>query len=438
MIKYILILTSIFSFSQEIITLEKAIEYSLENSNDIKIAKNDLKINDNNTSLGSAGLLPSIVINSGYNQSVSNSEFEFNSFLDFGGGSMDEIEANNASSASFSSSIGLSYTLFNGFSGIYNLKKFNYLDDLSKNNLQLQIENKIMEVVMKYYEFINKKNLFNLLEETHNISASRYERILEKSKYGLTSSLELLNAEIDLNTDLVNLNNSRIDYENSRSELFFFMGKTDSTFIYDQTILFNDSLEIENLFVKLKQNNSSILIAQSNFDIAKQDLKISKSKVSPKVDFSTSFSFNKSGSETSFISKQTDRGLFGIISLQFPIFNGDLIRKNIKNSKINLESKKYQLEEIVDRLELSLINTFNLYKQGLKNLQIQKNNLEIFELNFQKSKELYKLGQLNSLQFREAQLNLLNFKINYSANLFNTKIQEYLLYQYSGMLLIDN
>ena len=35
MIKYILILTSIFSFSQEIITLEKAIEYSLENSNKI-------------------------------------------------------------------------------------------------------------------------------------------------------------------------------------------------------------------------------------------------------------------------------------------------------------------------------------------------------------------------------------------------------------------
>ena len=438
MIKYILILTSIFSFSQEIITLEKAIEYSLENSNDIKIAKNEHKINDNNTSLGSAGLLPSIVINSGYNQSVSNSEFEFNSFLDFGGGSMDEIEANNASSASFSSSIGMNYTLFNGFSGIYTLKKFDYLDDLSKNNLQLQIENKIMELVMKYYEFINKKNLFKLLEETHNISVSRYERILEKSKYGLTSSLELLNAEIDLNTDLVNLSNSRIDYENSRSELFFLMGKTDSTLIFDQTILFNDSLEIENLFEKLKQNNSSILIAQSNFDIAKQDLKISKSKVSPKIDLSTSFSFNKSGSETSFISKQTDRGLFGVISLQFPIFNGDLIRKNIKNSKINLESKKYQLEEIVDRLEVSLINTFNLYKQGLKNLQIQKNNLEIFELNFQKSKELYKLGQLNSLQFREAQLNLLNFKINYSANLFNTKIQEYLLYQYSGMLLIDN
>ena len=35
----------------------------------------------NNTSLGAAGLLPSIIINSGYNSSISNSEFEFNSFL---------------------------------------------------------------------------------------------------------------------------------------------------------------------------------------------------------------------------------------------------------------------------------------------------------------------------------------------------------------------
>ena len=50
MIKYLIFFISIFSFSQEIITLEKAIQYTLENSNDVKIAKNELKINDNNTS----------------------------------------------------------------------------------------------------------------------------------------------------------------------------------------------------------------------------------------------------------------------------------------------------------------------------------------------------------------------------------------------------
>ena len=437
MIKYFIFFISFYSFSQEILTLEKAIQYSLENSSDIKVAKNQVQISDNNTSLGTAGLLPSIIVNSGYNSSISNSEFEFNSFLDFGGGSMDEIEANNATSAGFSSSIGLNYTLFNGFAGIYTLKKFEYLDDFSKQNLQFEIENKIIEVVVKYYEYLNRKNLYNVLKETHNVSLDRYNRSYEKSKYGLSSKLDLLNAQIDLNTDLINLNNAQVDFKSTKNDLFLLLGVADTSFVFDEKVLFNDSLFLNDLLKKQKEKNSSLLMAELNYNIAKQDLKISKSKFSPKIDITTSFSFSKSGSETSFISKQTDRGLFGIVNIQFPIFNGDIVKRNIKNSKLNLQSKKYQLNETQKKIESSLINTFNLYNQGLKNLQIQKENLEIFELNFKKSKELYLLGQLNSVQFREAQLNLLNFKINYSANLFNTKIQEYLLYQFSGMLIMD-
>ena len=437
MIKYFIFFISFYSFSQEILTLEKAIQYSLENSSDIKVAKNQVQISDNNTSLGTAGLLPSIIVNSGYNSSISNSEFEFNSFLDFGGGSMDEIEANNATSAGFSSSVGLNYTLFNGFAGIYTLKKFEYLDDFSKQNLQFEIENKIIEVVVKYYEYLNRKNLYNVLKETHNVSLDRYNRSYEKSKYGLSSKLDLLNAQIDLNKDLINLNNAQVDFKSTKNDLFLLLGVSDTSFVFDEAVLFNDSLFLNDLLKKQKEKNSSLLMAELNYNIAKQDLKISKSKISPKIDITTSFSFSKSGSETSFISKQTDRGLFGIVNIQFPIFNGDIVKRNIKNSKLNLQSKKYQLNETQKKIESSLINTFNLYNQGLKNLQIQKENLEIFELNFQKSKELYLLGQLNSLQFREAQLNLLNFKINYSANLFNTKIQEYLLYQFSGMLIMD-
>jgi len=437
MIKYFIFFISFYSFSQEILTLEKAIQYSIENSSDIKVAKNQVQISDNNTSLGTAGLLPSIIVNSGYNSSISNSEFEFNSFLDFGGGSMDEIEANNATSAGFSSSVGLNYTLFNGFSGIYTLKKFEYLDNFSKQNLQFEIENKIIEVVIKYYEYLNRKNLYNVLKETHNVSLDRYSRSYEKSKYGLSSKLDLLNAQIDLNTDLINLNNAQVDFKSTKNDLLLLIGVSDTSFVFDDTVLFNDSIFLNDLLKKQKEKNSSLLMAELNYNIAKQDLKISKAKISPKIDITTSFSFSKSGSETSFISKQTDRGLFGIVNIQFPIFNGDIVKRNIKNSKLNLQSKKYQLSETQKKIESSLINTFNLYDQGLKNLQIQKENLEIFELNFQKSKELYLLGQLNSLQFREAQLNLLNFKINYSANLFNTKIQEYLLYQFSGMLIVD-
>ena len=52
----------IFFFSKMLLNV---IQYAIVNSNNIKIAKNDLIINDNNTSLGSAGLLPIIVLHLG-------------------------------------------------------------------------------------------------------------------------------------------------------------------------------------------------------------------------------------------------------------------------------------------------------------------------------------------------------------------------------------
>ena len=81
MIKWIIIFICSYSFSQEIITLDKAISYTLENSHEIAIAKNNDKIIDNNTSLGSAGLLPNLIISSGYNASLSNDVIQIREIL---------------------------------------------------------------------------------------------------------------------------------------------------------------------------------------------------------------------------------------------------------------------------------------------------------------------------------------------------------------------
>ena len=41
------------------------------------------------------------------------------------------------------------------------LKSLDYLDKSSKENLRFQIENKIIDVVVKYYEFLNIKQTNN-------------------------------------------------------------------------------------------------------------------------------------------------------------------------------------------------------------------------------------------------------------------------------------
>ena len=432
MIKWIIIFICSYSFSQEIITLDKAILYTLENSHEIAIAKNNDKIIDNNTSLGSAGLLPNLIISSGYNASLSNTNLEFNPFVDFG---TEEIDVSQALSSSLSSSVGFNYTLFNGFNGIYTLKKFDYLDKSSKENLRFQIENKIIDVVVKYYEFLNIKQTNNVLEETYQISKDRYNRLLERYDFGSISNLELLNAEADLNTDLINLNNSSLNLKICKNNLHFLMGFSDTiNTIIEDKIIFNDNINLDDLKIKSALNNSTILMAQLSHKIAEQDLKISKSSIAPKVDLITSYSFNQVGSETSFISKQSDQSFFGGINIQIPIFTGNIRRSAIKNSKINLDSKRHELESIQDNIYITLVNTYESYIEGLNNLELQERSLNTFEINFEKSKDLYLIGQLSSVDFRESQVNLMNFKLLYSANLYNTKIQEFILYQLSGLL----
>ena len=450
--KWFIIFICSFSFSQENITLQKAIEYTLKNSHEIAIAKNDNQIINNNTSLGAAGMLPNISVSSGYDGSIANSAFEFNPILSqsFSDSNCQcpenkpsEIvesenpvqEANNALSSRFSSSLSFSYTLSNVFSGIYTLKKFKYLDESSKENVRYQIENKIIDVVVKYYEYLNLKKINSVLQETYNISQDRYNRLLERYEFGSISNLELLNAEADLNTDLINLNNSSLNLKISKNNLHVLMGISDTiSLVIEDQIVFNNNINLEDLKIKTALNNSSILMAQLNYNIARQDLKISRSNLSPKIDLITSFSFSDIGSQTGFISKQNDQSFFAGVNIQVPIFSGNLRRTSIKNSKINLNSKQHQLEVIQDNIYVSLLNTYESYMDGLNNLDIQEKSLNTFESNFKKSEELYLLGQLSSVDFRESQVNLMNFKMIYSSNLFNTKIQEFILYQLSGLL----
>ena len=79
------------------VVVRNGIKLLLENSHEIAIAKNNDKIIDNNTSLGAAGLLPNLIISSGYNASLSNTNLEFNPFVDFG---TEEIDVSQALSSS--------------------------------------------------------------------------------------------------------------------------------------------------------------------------------------------------------------------------------------------------------------------------------------------------------------------------------------------------
>tara|TARA_B100000427_G_scaffold106261_1_gene88180 strand:+ start:162 stop:1511 length:1350 start_codon:yes stop_codon:yes gene_type:complete len=447
--KYLILifLISFYSFSQdkEELSLEKAIEYGIINSHDIAIVQNDANIIKNSNHLGASGMLPSISISSGYNGSYTNDNidwiFEGQDVDDANGFSSMfsdvDIGGEKNKSLNISQSISLSYRLFNGFSGIYTLSKFDKQNTIADENIRYQIESKILEIVNQYYDLLNKNNIYTTFKTTHAISLDRYSQALEKYNFGSISKRELLNIEVVLNEDKIKMDEAFINAQSSKLNLALIIGIEASSFSISQDFNFNQNMAIKDLLSQMNNNNSSILMAELNYKVAQDELKISKSSFLPTVNLVSSYAYNYNKTGSGLFSKQEDRGLRGGISVEIPLFSGNMRRKNLQNAKINLDSRFHYLENIKNTIKTALLNAYYSYEDGLNSLELMKKNVATAEKNYAMSKELYEMGQLSNIEYRESQIQLDQIRINYSVKLSATKIQEYVIYQLSGQLKTD-
>ena len=68
-------------------------------------------------------------------------------------------------------------------------------------------------------------------------------------------------------------------------------------------------------------------------------------------------------------------------------------------------------------------------------LKAQEKNVLTTQNNFDRTTERYKLGQVTSIEFRQAQINLINSKTAFNNAKFDAKLIELQLLQLSGDIL---
>ena len=236
------------SFAQEKLTKENAINIALENNYGIKIAKNKLKIAENNASIYNSGYLPKVTANAGANYNNNSSEFTSQRG--------DNSEINNAESKLYNASIGLNYTLFDGLGRTYNYKKLKETYNLSELEAQAIIENSVLQIFTIYYDVAQlTEDELNILESL-KISKQRLERANYSFDYGQSTKLQVLNAEVDVNNDSIRYINTKRFLANSKRDLNLLLGRTITTnFTVDTDVSFNLIFDYQNLLEKGKKHN---------------------------------------------------------------------------------------------------------------------------------------------------------------------------------------
>ncbi|WP_036824429.1 TolC family protein [Polaribacter sp. Hel1_85] len=428
----VVLLSTLQGFSQEILTKKEALEIALENNFGVKIANNNLEVAKNNTSIYNTGFLPTASLSSGANYRNDNQTINRQDGT--------STSVNGAITKSYNASLNVNYTIFDGLGRKYNYQQLKETYNLTELQAKATIENTYLQLFTSYFQIArlseNRKNV----KEALSISKQRLIRSKYQYEYGQTTKLELLNAEVDVNNDSITLINANQLLSNAKRGLNVVLGiEKDVNYVVETNVDFSNILNFDELQEKTIENNTTLKQNEKNIAISEFNIKINKSNYLPSLGLNTSYGWNKSENPaTSFLAASTSNGLNAGLSLSWNLFDGGSTKTRVANAKIALESQQILLEQQKVTIDNSLKNTWENYQNQLFILKAQEKNVLTTQNNFDRSEERFKLGQITSIEFRQAQINLINSKTAFNNAKFDAKLIELQLLQLSGDILNVN
>ena len=417
------------SFAQELLTKENAIGIALENNYGIKISGNNLKIAENNKGILNSGYLPTLTSNAGATHNLDNTKAVFSN------GEITNLE--NANSSRFNASVSLNYTLFDGFGRLYNYRPLIEQYNLSELQARETIEKTILQLFTVYHNVAQLTENVALLNKSLEISKDRLLRAKYQSDYGQNTKLNVLNAEVDLNNDSIALLNTKQLLSNAKRDLFVVLGKNESpNFSVDTQVIFVITKNKQELFQQVKTNNITLLQIEKGINISDFQLKANKSGYLPTIGLTSTYGWSKNNNNSaSFLSESTNNGLSTGLSLKWDLFDGGRTTTQVQNAKINYETQQFSKQQSELQITRNFNNAWEDYNTKLFILQTQEKNVETNKRNFLRTEETFKLGQITSIEFRQAQVNLLNAQSNLNQATYDAKNAELKLLQLTGELL---
>ena len=426
------ILVLLLSFqvtAQRILTKKEAIAITLENNYGIKVATNNIAIAKNNSSIYNTGYLPSLSANGGANYDISDQSIERQD------GSVTEITG--AETKTYNASLDLNYTIFDGLGRKYNYKILKEDYNLSELEARETIENTYLELFTVYFQIARLSKNTDNLKETLEISKLRMKRIQYQNDYGQSTKLEMLNAEVDVNNDSINYINTRQQYVNSKRNLNIILGiQLEEDYEVETEVDFLTLLSFDELLSISLENNVVLKQQEKNILMSEYNIRANKGNYLPRVGLSGSYGWSESDNpSTSFFAGSTITGFRAGLNVSWNVFDGGATKTRVSNAKIALDNQEIIKQQQLETIENLLKNTSEEYTNKLFILQAQEKNVITNQNNFDRSVEKYKLGQISSIDFRLAQVNLLNSQTDLTNTKYETKLIELRLLQLSGQIL---
>jgi len=430
---YKIVFLFIIGFSaqaQELLSLEDAVKIALENNYDIKIAENNSKIDATNNNLANAGMLPSL------NANFTNNNSQLDTKQTQGDGTVRELDG--AKNMNLTYGVGLDWTIFDGLSMFARKEQLNVLEEQGKAELQTAILTRISDVYTTYFDLVQQQQVLTSIDTAIVISNQRVTTAQNRFSIGKASKLEVLNAQVDLNSDLsLQLRQQELIKISKIRLNELLVRDTQTDFKVAKEISLEQNLDFNELKANAEKQNPQLQAQILTKKVADLNLKQVRGNRYPTVRITSGYNFTRSEASLGFITQSSGQGFVYGVTATVPIFNGFLQNKNEKVAKYQVENANLLLEQQKLSLNSQLASLFASYQTNLELVKMEEKNLEIAKQNLDITLAKFKIGTITTIEFRTAQQNFVEAAVRYSNAQYVTKLSEINLKELAGTLQLN-
>ncbi len=415
--------------SAQKLSKEDALKLALAHNYDIQIAENNTSAAAINASRSNAGFLPTVNVGGGVDFSSTTSDLVFRTG--------EEARFENASTVAYNGALNVNYVLFDGLGRKYNYQALQEQFHLTELQARQVIEGTLVQVEQQYHLIAELAANANVQLRTLSVSRDRVKRAQYSMEYGQGTGLDVLNAEVDLNTDSIAYLNLVQQLANAKRDLNLFIGRDVAIdFEVDTTVAFELLPDVLVLEQEALANNVLIQQASASEMVSTLMGKRSRSAYLPSVSANGSYvwSFSDFGFNPNFQSIQ-NLGPAGGLTLSWNIFDGGATSNAVKNAQIGIETARVAKAQQEQTVRRELFNAYESHRTALFVLEVQRHNLRTNERNFARSEEQFRSGQITSIEYRQAQVNLANAASTSNTAKYAAKNAELQVRSIAGRLL---
>ncbi|MDB4926118.1 TolC family protein [Mucilaginibacter sp.] len=416
--------------SAPLLSLKDAVEIALKNNYNIKLAQNYNTISQNNNTIGNAGFLPVVTGDLTQNNSIQTIQQTRSD------GTVNNIPSAKNSNLSYGPS--LNWTIFNGFAMFANLDQLRQIKQLSDVSLRDTIISTTANVILTYYDLINQYEQIRAQNGAIEISHTQLRYANDKFSVGRASRLDVLNAQVNLNTDTATLLTQVQQFKASKIRLNQLLVRDLQTdFSVTDTIVVDEKLVLGDIINNAQSQNPAILSSEIYKRIAEINLKQVQAIRYPTVGLLGGYTWTNSKTPAGFTKQQNAHGLNYGLTASINIFDGFNQSRREHNAKIQIDNAAIDIKQTRLNVDAQINNLYVTYLSGLDLVKLGQSNVSIAKRNLDISLDKYKIGTITPLEIREAQRNYLQAQSTFFAAQYQAKVAEVTLKQITNNINIQ-